>query len=100
MESAIVQPTGLVVSAPALVRAGAILDRRDAAGQELLRASLAPGPAARDPCCRLRDAVKRHRRGSLGKIGAAWEGGPLSSDGRCGHECHERDALCGAWGPR
>ncbi len=32
-----VQPTGLVVSAPALVRAGAILDRRDAAGQELLR---------------------------------------------------------------
>ena len=37
-----VQPTGLVVSAPALVRAGAILDRRDAAGQELLRAALAP----------------------------------------------------------
>ncbi len=32
-----VQPTGLVVSAPALVRAGAILDRRDTAGQELLR---------------------------------------------------------------
>lgn len=37
-----VQPTGLVVSAPALVRAGAILDRRDAAGQELLRAALDP----------------------------------------------------------
>jgi hypothetical protein len=37
-----VQPTGLVVSAPALVRAGAILDRRDTAGQELLRATLDP----------------------------------------------------------
>ncbi len=33
-----VKPTGLVVSAPALVRAGAILDRRDAEGQHLLRA--------------------------------------------------------------
>lgn len=33
-----VKPTGLVVSAPALVRAGAILDRRDADGQHLLRA--------------------------------------------------------------
>src|SRR5438876_1775465 len=32
-----VRPTGLVVSAPALVRAGAILDRRDAEGQRLLR---------------------------------------------------------------
>src|SRR5437868_10587145 len=32
-----VRPTGLVVSAPALVRAGAILDRRDADGQRLLR---------------------------------------------------------------
>ena len=31
------QPTGLVVSAPALVRAGAILERSDAAGQNLLR---------------------------------------------------------------
>src|SRR4051812_28192677 len=36
-----VQPTGLVVSAPALVRAGAILDRRDAEGQRLLRECLA-----------------------------------------------------------
>jgi len=34
-----VRPTGLVVSAPALVRAGAILDRRDADGQRLLRAA-------------------------------------------------------------
>ena len=33
-----VQPTGLVVSAPALVRAGAILDRHDAEGQQRLRA--------------------------------------------------------------
>jgi hypothetical protein len=32
------QPTGLVVSAPTLVRAGALLDRRDAEGQHLLRA--------------------------------------------------------------
>ena len=32
-----VQPTGLVVSAPAMVRAGAILDRSDAEGQRLLR---------------------------------------------------------------
>jgi hypothetical protein len=32
-----VRPTGLVVSAPALARAGAILDRRDADGQRLLR---------------------------------------------------------------
>jgi hypothetical protein len=32
-----VRPTGLVVSAPALVHAGAILDRRDSQGQRLLR---------------------------------------------------------------
>src|SRR2546427_12698648 len=32
-----VRPTGLVVSAPALVRAGAILDRRDVEGQRLVR---------------------------------------------------------------
>lgn len=35
-----VQPTGLVVSAPALVRAGAILDSRDAEGQTILRSCL------------------------------------------------------------
>ncbi len=35
-----VRPTGLVVSAPALVRAGAILDQRDAEGQRRLRSSL------------------------------------------------------------
>lgn len=35
-----VRPRGLVVSAPALVRAGAILDQRDAEGQRLLRARL------------------------------------------------------------
>jgi len=33
-----VRPTGLVVAAPALVRAGAILDRRDTEGHRLLRA--------------------------------------------------------------
>src|SRR5262245_3994908 len=33
-----VRPTGLVVSAPALVRAGAILDQPDAEGQRLVRA--------------------------------------------------------------
>ena len=32
-----VRPTGLVVSAPALVKAGALLNRRDAEGQQLLR---------------------------------------------------------------
>ena len=32
-----VRPTGLVVSAPALVKAGALLNRRDAEGQRLLR---------------------------------------------------------------
>src|SRR4051812_39062174 len=36
-----VRPIGLVVSAPALVRTGAILDRRDAEGQRLLRACAA-----------------------------------------------------------
>lgn len=46
-----VQPTGLVVSAPALVRAGAVLERRDAEGQRLLRScveecELAPGDGA------------------------------------------------------
>ncbi len=35
-----VRPTGLVVSAPALVRAGAVLDRRDSEGQTLLAACL------------------------------------------------------------
>jgi hypothetical protein len=39
--------TGLVVSAPALVRAGAILDQRDAEGQRLLRASLGVADTAR-----------------------------------------------------
>src|SRR5450830_430040 len=36
-----VQPTGLVVSAPALVKAGAILDRRDLEGQLLLKECIA-----------------------------------------------------------
>ncbi len=66
-----VRPTGLVVSAPALVRAGAILDRRDVEGQRLLRECLDPGsstahavrerpavaygPVAKDPSPRIRD---------------------------------------------
>jgi hypothetical protein len=49
-----VRPTGLVVSAPALVRAGAILDRRDAEGQRLLRDCVeerpVPGDGEPDPC--------------------------------------------------
>ena len=45
-----VQPTGLVVSAPALVRAGAILDRRDAEGQRLLRECLTETPHGGDDC--------------------------------------------------
>src|SRR3954447_440907 len=43
-----VQPTGLVVSAPALVRAGAILDRRDAEGQRALRAAIDADETASD----------------------------------------------------
>ena len=36
-----VRPTGLVVSAPALVKAGVILNRRDIAGHNLLRECVA-----------------------------------------------------------
>lgn len=43
-----VRPTGLVVSAPALVRAGAILNRQDSDGQRLLRQSLVGAPDAKD----------------------------------------------------
>ena len=42
-----VRPTGLVFSAPALVRAGVILDRRDAEGQRRLRELVGDGE---DPC--------------------------------------------------
>ena len=38
-----VRPTGLVVSAPALVKAGVILNRRDIAGHNLLRECVANG---------------------------------------------------------
>ena len=38
-----VRPTGLVLSAPALVNAGAILNRRDAEGQRLLQACVEEG---------------------------------------------------------
>ncbi len=43
-----VRPTGLVVSAPALVQAGVILDRRDTEGQARLRQCL--DPAETEPC--------------------------------------------------
>ena len=44
-----VRPTGLVVSAPALVKAGALLNRRDAEGQRLLRECVEErGPDAAD----------------------------------------------------
>ena len=43
-----VQPTGLVVSAPALVRAGVLLDRRDAEGQRLLREAAGAGDDVAD----------------------------------------------------
>src|SRR5262245_50101797 len=43
-----VRPTGLVVSAPALVRAGAIIDRRDAEGQQLLRGCVEQRNIAKD----------------------------------------------------
>ena len=57
-----VRPTGLVVSAPALVKAGALLNRRDAEGQELLRGCVeerrsdaADSASASDPEPRLPD---------------------------------------------
>ena len=52
-----VRPTGLVVSAPALVRAGAILNRRDTEGQRLLRARVVERilPGDKDPTAYLAD---------------------------------------------
>lgn len=52
-----VRPTGLVVSAPALVRAGAILDQRDAEGQRLLRAGLLAPNVARESASAFGDAA-------------------------------------------
>jgi len=46
-----VRPTGLVVSAPALVRAGAILNRRDAEGQRLLAGCLHTGAGGAEVGC-------------------------------------------------
>ena len=43
-----IQPTGLVVSATALARAGAVLDRRDAEGQRLLRGCVGERRFGRD----------------------------------------------------
>lgn len=67
-----VRPTGLVVSAPALVRAGAILDRRDAEGQRRLRACLGADPDA------AADALHEAAPG----YGRAFEGDPTLSDFR------------------
>ena len=53
-----VRPTGLVVSAPALVRAGAILDRRDAEGQQRLLACLAADAGSQPD--RVREAAPRY----------------------------------------
>jgi len=58
-----VRPTGLVVSAPALVRAGAILERRDVEGQRLLCACL-DGAATGD---RVADAAAGY--GAAGEAG-------------------------------
>src|SRR3954464_13287672 len=52
-----VQPTGLVVSAPALVRAGAILDQRDIEGQRLLRACTVSADSADN---RVQEPVPRY----------------------------------------
>ena len=58
-----VRPIGLVVSAPALVRAGAILDRRDSEGQWLLRACVEE--RAFDPKEGFDPCVRDFRRCSL-----------------------------------
>ena len=50
-----VKPRGLVVSATALVNAGAILNRRDADGQNLLKRCVERGPAGLDAAPRLPD---------------------------------------------
>lgn len=79
-----VQPTGLVVSAPALVRAGAILDRRDTAGQELLRAALDPDAPEDQPA--IAD-FEQFARGVLG-----WQFSPKgyagTEDSPIPHELH------------
>ena len=50
-----VKPRGLVVSAPALVNAGAILNRRDTEGQNLLKQCVEPRPAGLETEPRLPD---------------------------------------------
>ena len=59
-----VRPTGLVVSAPALVRAGAILDQRDAEGQRLLRAASASDRGRGARAAPTPTAAGRRRRAS------------------------------------
>ncbi|NCC32718.1 MAG: class I SAM-dependent DNA methyltransferase, partial [Chloroflexia bacterium] len=57
-----VRPTGLVVSAPALVRAGALLPRNDSEGQRLLVACVEESPSAGPHCA----AFTRFAREVLG----------------------------------
>ena len=68
-----VRPKGLVVSAPALVRAGAILDRRDAEGQRLLKSWI----DGRDDLDSGRVSERTPRYGAV-----ATEAGPHVSDFR------------------
>jgi len=83
-----VQPKGLVVSAPALVRAGAILDRRDVEGQRLLRASvgIAPSPAdaAPDRRAERRDENSRPRIRDFRSFAAQVLGWTFSASGYAG----------------
>jgi len=66
-----VRPTGLVVSAPALVKAGAILDRRDAEGQRLLRECVPPSADASDDTAPTIGDFPKFARAVLG-----WDFGP------------------------
>ena len=77
-----VRPTGLVVSAPALVSAGVILNRRDAEGQRLLRECLAESePATADPSVES-EPMLRDFRTFAGKV-LAWN---FSAKGYAGTE--------------
>src|ERR1700720_700199 len=81
-----VQPTGLVVSAPALVRAGAILDRHDADGQQRLRAFIdertANGGAEPEPEVADFEEFARHVLGwSFSPRGyAGFDGSPIPEE--------------------
>lgn len=84
-----VQPAGLVVSATALMRAGAILPRRDTEGQRLLAACVTNTPAApgQDPAPTLVD-FEAFARGLLG-----WSFSPKGFAGGPAGEIHEGAVL-------